>query len=707
MALNLHLLHTYIADYKQLITTPDYDELYKWEAARKFQDNWNERARNVANMLDRCLSARWNNLWAGNQFFLKKMLLELARYDGKKVLSLFKLLFDETQDLEQRALSFREEMDALGEKAFPGRSAFQDDRAIMLYLGLRFPDKYPLYKFEMFKDFARLVEFDGVVKKSSPTNRFRPVRQYLELAALVRTELEKDPELLAIHRKMLDPNIHFTGEYGALLTQDFIYCTAEEHPNNSINMVEEDSVVYETSMPSAEPTFWLFTPGENAQLWDDFYKEGIMAIGWSNLGDLRRYPDKQAIANKMRELYQTESSKVNDRLACWEFVKMIKPGDIVITKKGLKSYLGWGVVTSDYRFKPERSAYGHVRDVDWKGKGNWEVNYQLVVKTLTNISKYPEYVRELIALLNIDAGRALKLEQPALLYTKSDALKDLFLPEPAFDRMFQALKYKKNIVLQGAPGVGKTFVAKRLAKYLIGRDDPSKIRTVQFHQSFSYEEFIMGIRPDLDGKFSRKKGLFYEFCERAQEDPNHPYVLLIDEINRGNLSKIFGELMLLIESDKRGAAYEMPLLYSDLEETFYLPENLYLIGTMNTADRSLALVDYALRRRFAFIDLAPEFGERFEAHLLEKGIPQNLVSSIIQNIRRVNTVIEDDPNLGKGFLIGHSYFCQLENLADWATPEDWYNSIIEWEIAPQLREYWFDNTDKASEVIRSLIFFTT
>ncbi|MFM9951524.1 MAG: AAA family ATPase [Saprospiraceae bacterium] len=547
MAINLNLLHAYIADYKQLITTPDYDELYKWEAARKFQDNWNERARNVANMLDRCLSARWNNLWAGNQFFLKKMLLELARHDGKKVLSLFKLLFDETQELEERALTFREEMGALGEKAFPGRSAFQDDRAIMLYLGLRFPDKYPLYKFEMFKDFARLVAFDGVVKKSSPTNRFRPVRQYLELAALVRTELEKDADLLAIHRKMLDPDIHFTGEYGALLTQDFMYCTAEEHPNNAVNMVEEEAAHYET-------------------------------------------------------------------------------------------------------------------------------------------------------------GRKRTGAKP---YAKSDALKDLFMSEEAFDRIARALKHKKNIVLQGAPGVGKTFVAKRLAYYLTGSEDPAKVRTVQFHQSFGYEEFIMGIRPDAAGKFRRKKGILYEFCEHAQDDPEHDYFLIIDEINRGNLSKIFGELMLLIEADKRGEAYQMPLLYSEGAETFYLPENLYFIGTMNTADRSLALVDYALRRRFAFIDLAPEFGARFEAHLLEKGVPAALISSIIEKVQRVNRIIEDDPNLGKGFLIGHSYFCQLENLADWASPEDWYNSIVEWEIAPQLREYWFDNTDKVNELIGGLIFFTT
>lgn len=550
MTLNLDKLQAYLADYKQLIQTPDYDELYKWEAAKKFKDNWNERAANVATMLDRCLSARGNNLWAGNQFFLKKMLLELARFDGKKVLSCFKLLFDETRDLESRALTFREEMGALGELAFPGRSAFQDDRAIMLYLGLRFPEKYPLYKFEMFKDFARLVEYDEPVKKGSANDRFRPIRQYLELCAVVREELEKDTTLLAIHRKLLDPELHFTGEYGALLTQDFIYCTAEEHPNNDLNMVEEEAVAYESS------------------------------------------------------------SDLSNR-------------------------------------------------------------------------------------------QSVKVEKTAKPYTKSDALRDLFMDEADFDRIVRALKYKKNIVLQGAPGVGKTFVAKRIAQYLTGSEDPTKVRTVQFHQSFSYEDFIMGIRPDSDGKFSRKKGLFYEFCERAQDDPGYDYFLIIDEINRGNLSKIFGELMLLIEADKRGAGYAMPLLYSEADETFYLPENLYFIGTMNTADHSLALVDYALRRRFAFIELAPEFGARFEAHLQEKGIPAKLISGIIQNIRRVNGIIGNDLNLGTGFLIGHSYFCQLDNLE--TTPEAWYKDLIEWEIAPQLREYWFDNPDKATEVIDLLL----
>ncbi|NUO01400.1 MAG: AAA family ATPase [Saprospiraceae bacterium] len=195
----------------------------------------------------------------------------------------------------------------------------------------------------------------------------------------------------------------------------------------------------------------------------------------------------------------------------------------------------------------------------------------------------------------------------------------------------------------------------------------------------------------------------YEFCEYAQDDPEHDYFLIIDEINRGNLSKIFGELMLLIEADKRGEAYQMPLLYSEGAETFYLPENLYFIGTMNTADRSLALVDYALRRRFAFIDLMPEFGTRFEAHLLGKGLPADLIAGIIQKVQHVNRIIGDDLNLGKGFLIGHSYFCQLDTLAEYASPEDWYQSLVEWEIAPQLREYWFDNTDKANEVTGILL----
>lgn len=846
MEINQENLKRFIEDYKELIQSPSYDELYKWEAAKNFSEHWNPNTINVAKMLDNCLTASGSNLWVGAHFYLKLMLLEMAEYDGQKVLAMLNRLFDEKVDIKERVIKFRLEAEEIRKVAFPEKSSYHGNRAAMLYLGLRYPDKYPLYKYNMARDFAVLVESSEPIGKARKADPFKPVQQYLELCDLVRKELEKDQELFQTHRSLLDPENHYTGKYGALLTQDFIYCTTSYL--SGVDTPDDD----EGDEDFSEPTFWLLAPGENARLWDEFYDKGIMAIGWDELGDLRKYSTKQAIGERIRAIEQTDSSKKNDTLACWEFVAVIKPGDVIIAKKGRSSYLGWGVVAGDYEHRPDRPEYHHVREIDWKLRGEWEADFKLVTKSLTDISKYPDYVKKLKNLLDIgpveesvtdvtvsgqqfwwlnanpkiwsideteigqgqsytshndkgnkrqkykyftqvrpgdilvgyetspvkkvralfevttslhqdanqkevisfrktqdlgypidydtlkalpeladceplknNQGSLFKLtrdeyeiiqdiidtrlaeeeqaEKTARPYTKKDALESLFMSEETFDSVVQALRYKKNIVLQGPPGVGKTFVAKRIASYIIGKEDDRKIRTVQFHQSFSYEEFVMGIRPNADGKFERKKGLFYEFCERAQLDPKSPYFLIIDEINRGNLSKIFGELMLLIEADKRGRNFAMPLMYSQDEEFFYLPENLHLIGTMNTADRSLALVDYALRRRFAFIDLAPEFEDQFLAHLQRNGIPKELSVGIAQRLRQTNKLIENDPNLGRGFLIGHSYFCQLDALDQWTSPEAWYRKIIQWEIAPQLREYWFDNSEKAEEVAQSLL----
>ncbi len=309
-----------------------------------------------------------------------------------------------------------------------------------------------------------------------------------------------------------------------------------------------------------------------------------------------------------------------------------------------------------------------------------------------------EVIQDIIDTQKLEAEEAEKKSKP---YIKADALQELFMPEAQFDRIVQALKYKKNVILQGAPGVGKTYVAKRIAKVMLGKDDPRKIKMIQFHQSYSYEDFVIGIRPDGEGGFDIRKGLFYNFCERAQADPSSSYCLIIDEINRGNLSKIFGELMLLLEADKRGE--KIQLTYSQDEEEFQIPPNLYLIGTMNTADRSLAMVDYALRRRFAFIDLEPTFNDKFSQFLQDAGVTTTFASVIVQKIKNINEKIAEDATLGKGFTIGHSYFCQLEQLRNGTSPEDWYKHIIELEIAPQLREYWFDNEDNAKEAIAFLL----
>ena len=311
------------------------------------------------------------------------------------------------------------------------------------------------------------------------------------------------------------------------------------------------------------------------------------------------------------------------------------------------------------------------------------------MKTLTDITNYQEMIENIKDFF--DDGNDGE-ESSEIIFPEYNA--DKFLDEVYIDRndyeiLSNLLKNKKNIIVQGAPGVGKTFMAKRLAYSIMGVKDVERVMMVQFHQSYSYEDFVMGYRPYENG-FKLKNGSFYKFCKKAEEDSDNYYFFIIDEINRGNLSKIFGELFMLIENDKRGEKNKIQLLYSD--ELFFIPKNVHIIGLMNTADRSLAMIDYALRRRFAFFDLKPGFesdGFKDYQQLLSNDNFDRLVEVMLQ----LNETIKDDESLGEGFRIGHSYLCNIKE----EDADEKLKYIVEYELIPLLSEYWFDEPDKVEE----------
>lgn len=274
-------------------------------------------------------------------------------------------------------------------------------------------------------------------------------------------------------------------------------------------------------------------------------------------------------------------------------------------------------------------------------------------------------------------------------YTKDDFLGEVYMDSEAYDSLVGLLMQKKNVILQGAPGVGKTFTAKRLAYSILGQKDDDQIEMVQFHQNISYEDFIMGYKPTEEGGFMLRPGIFFNFCKKAKSNPDKQYFFIIDEINRGNLSKIFGELLMLIENGYRGK--NIKLAYTG--EDFTVPKNIYIIGMMNTADRSLAMIDYALRRRFSFFQMEPGFSsDGFK--LYQQSLHDDTFDKVIEAIVSLNKVIANDDSLGAGFCIGHSYFCNQATVS-----KTWLQNVINYDIAPMLREYWFDDPQKSKAQI--------
>ena len=432
--------------------------------------------------------------------------------------------------------------------------------------------------------------------------------------------------------------------------------------------------------------YWMLSAGERARLWEDFQENSIIAVGWDewDLGSLEQYKTKADIQAKMIE-YNPQSSNKNNALCLWQFANEIQIGDIVFIKNTQTNILGRGIVKSQYIYDEERKEYKHIRQVEWTHTGEWETDTKWAIKTLTDITQYTEDVEKLENMFNIE------IEEQAEeydLYSEEDFLNDVFMDKKQYNVLKNLLLNKKNIILQGAPGVGKTFTAKRLCYSILGKKDTSKVEMIQFHQSYGYEDFIMGYRPSSNS-FELKYGPFYKFCKKAEEDIDNNYFFIIDEINRGKLSKIFGELLMLIEPDKRGQS--LRLLYKD--EQFSVPKNLHIIGMMNTADRSIAMIDYALRRRFAFYEFTPAFETDSFRNYKEK-FNNAKYSALIDEVVSLNRAISEDSSLGTGFQIGHSYFCPAKDVK---VDDEWLNAVVDYEIIPLLKEYWFDEENKIRE----------
>ncbi len=713
-----------IASYQQQLPQWSVAELYKWRAVQAFQENWDIDAPDFPAMLRRSL-AETGNLLTSVQYFARLMIEQFAGQFPEEVRAAFEQLYDESQPLTERLPRFKAAAEDWRERyeGKPAGSHYQDERAMLVYLTLRYPDQYYLFKPMMYQRFAALVEVAVDKRQRAKLER---VAGYIELANQVRDVLAQDSALVTAHHARLPASV-YPDEALHLLTQDFIYCTVQaakaaaqsggqgsELPLEPVTSNDDDNDdASESEQPHEQPLAWAIGAGEGGYLWDDWKANGEMSIGWDDLGDLRNYDSKEAIRQELLEETTNGSTRKNDALACWQFCQDIRPGDYVVAKRGRTRILGVGRVVGEYEYQPDRDDFHHVRRVKWLLEGSWErtADAGLPTKTLTEVTYYKTFLTPVLAELENPAQlRRIEVvlvrpdekakDKPELqpkpvrpAYTFADAAADLFMPEAELAGLLTSLQRKKNLILQGPPGVGKSFVVRRLAYLLLGEEDADRVEMVQFHPSYSYEDFIMGYRATEKGGFEREAGVFLKFVrDVALANPRQPHVFIIDELNRANLGKVLGECMLLLESDKRGPAHKVRLPYGD--EFMYLPDNLYVIGTMNTADRSLALVDFALRRRFAFKRLKPELGERFHAHLTQrKGIAPVFVEQLVAAVSRVNAKIEQAHSLGTDFLIGHSYYS--EGPQEQETAQTWYARVLEDEIGPQLEEYWIEAPDQA------------
>lgn len=765
------------------------DEKYKWEAVKCFQDNWNVKAEDFADMLSRSLSKTYNLLASMNNF-PARMITGFAKTAPEEVRAMYIDLFDETKEVYERINAFKMQSSILLEKYGNGAGQhYQYENAITTYLWLRYPDKYYIYKFGEVKAASDVLESDYRFKKGAYADN---IRNFYKFYDEICEELKQDTELVNLFRSQLTSDCYPDPELKTLTFDVGFYISREYSKKDSD---DPDSNVW---FPSQEE----YAPGITVQEWVALLNDKSV-FTQSSLEIMKRFKDYGGAATctqlavkygESKNFYNAGSvglaKRVVEKAGC-----PVMPRDSDNSRWWPVLYVGRHATKDEdggyiWRLRNELSdALDQVdlKDINLYAKsddgeekhGYWWLNANPKIWSFSDlqVGEVQDYtlfnengnkrrvfqnfidakagdlvigyesnpVKQVVALVKVSAandGQKIYFEKTESVanpidyqmlkecpelekmeffqnpngsffklkkgeyefimdmirdenplntevkippYTKEDFLSEVYMTEEKYDRLAGVLLNKMNIILQGAPGVGKTFAAKRLAYSLMGEKDDSRIEFVQFHQNYSYEDFMMGYKPSGDS-FELKYGIFYRFCKKAENQPDKKYFFIIDEINRGNLSKIFGELLMLIEKDYRGT--KATLAYNGMP--FTVPENLYIIGMMNTADRSLAMIDYALRRRFSFFEINPGFESKGFSDYRQT-LENDTFDELIKKVIELNEEISRDKSLGKGFCIGHSYFCgrTKETCTD-----EWMQLVVDYDILPMLQEYWFDDDSK-------------
>lgn len=765
------------------------DEKYKWEAVKCFQDNWDVKAEDFADMLSRSLSKTYNLLASMNNF-PARMITGFAKTAPEEVRAMYIDLFDETKEVYERINAFKMQSSILLEKYGNGAGQhYQYENAITTYLWLRYPDKYYIYKFGEVKAASDVLESDYRFKKGAYADN---IRNFYKFYDEICEELKQDTELVNLFRSQLTSDCYPDPELKTLTFDVGFYISREYSKKDS---GDPDNNVW---FPSQEE----YAPGITVQEWVALLNDKSV-FTQSSLEIMKRFKDYGGAATctqlavkygESKNFYNAGSvglaKRVVEKTGC-----PVMPRDSDNSRWWPVLYVGRHATKDEdggyiWRLRSELSdALDQVdlKDVDLYAKsddgeeehGYWWLNANPKIWSFSDlqVGEVQDYtlfnengnkrrvfqnfidakagdlvigyesnpVKQVVALVKVSAandGQKIYFEKTESLanpidyqtlkecpelekmeffqnpngsffkltkgeyefimdmirdenplntevkippYTKEDFLYEVYMTEEKYDRLAGVLLNKMNIILQGAPGVGKTFAAKRLAYSLMGEKDDSRIEFVQFHQNYSYEDFMMGYKPSGDS-FELKYGVFYRFCKKAENQPDKKYFFIIDEINRGNLSKIFGELLMLIEKDYRGT--KATLAYNGMP--FTVPENLYIIGMMNTADRSLAMIDYALRRRFSFFEIEPGFESKGFSDY-QRTLENDTFDELIKKVIELNEEISRDKSLGKGFCIGHSYFCGRTKKT---CTDEWMQSVVDYDILPMLQEYWFDDDSK-------------